>query len=69
MTVGHGDHVGILRRQNEFGLVDDDVIVGVLGILHGAEERIGAAIERDVESTTAVVHLMEDGDDGEERGA
>ena len=61
--------VDILRGQNQFRGVHGDVVLGVFGVLHRSQQRVGAATQHDVEGAPPAVHLVAEGDRGEERGA
>jgi hypothetical protein len=61
--------VDILRGQDQFCGVHDNIVIGIFGILYRAEERVGAAAQHDVEGAPAAVHLVSDGDGREERCA
>ena len=68
-AVGVDDLVEVLMRDIELGRIDYDVVVRVFGVLHRAQQGIGAAAQHHVEGAAAAVHLMQNGHSGEERGA
>ena len=49
-TGGVEDFVDVLFREDEFGGVDGDVVLGVFGVLNRAEQRVGASAQHDVEA-------------------
>ena len=61
--------VDILRGQDQLRGVDGDVVLGVFGVLHRSHQRVGAAAQHHVEGAPPAMHLVADGDRGEERGA
>ena len=61
--------VEVLRGQDQLGGVDGDVVLGVFGVAHRSQQRIGATAQHDVEGAAAAMHLVADGGGGEERGA
>ncbi len=69
-TAGWTQHlVYILRGQGQFGGVNDDIVLGVFGVAHRTQQRVGEAMQHDIEGAAAAMHLVADGGGGEERGA
>jgi hypothetical protein len=61
--------VDILRGQDQLGGVNGDIVLGVFGVAHRSQQRVGEAMQHDVEGSAAAMHLVADGGGGEERGA
>ena len=66
---GTEDFIGVLFGQDQLRWVDSDVVLGIFGILHRAQNRIGTATQHHVEGAAAAVHLVSQGEGGKARRA
>ena len=64
-SVGVEDDPAIFGRNAKLVGVDEDVVAGIFGILHGTEQRVGLAAEGDIEGAPTDPLLVEEDGDGE----
>ena len=60
--------VDILRGHDQLRGVDRDIVLGVFGVLHRSHQRVRATAQHHVERAPPPMHLVPDGNGGEERG-